>query len=211
MRLQKLICPAAFFLTAIVVFSGQHMIGQDLPTQEPGQSSAGTSDSRQTPAAQDKDKKAKPYKVSSRFHLQQGTNTGYLVVKVELAKGNFIYSLNQKSPLRPSKIRVADSQQFQLKSEFKPDRVPIVIENDPVFKQRVEKHKGEIQFFATVEIAPGVDVETLSADVNFGGQVCSEEGFCMPILGANTKGKFAGYFERTAEKRETSQSPSTGR
>ena len=195
MRLQKLICPAAFFLTAIVLFSGQHMIGQVLQPQE----------TNQKPVR--KSKNNKPYKVSSRFHLQQGSNTGYLVVKVELAKDSYIYSLSQKSPLKPSKIHVADSPQFELKSEFNPDRPPIVIENDPVFRQRVEKHKGEIQFFASVELAPGVEVETLSAEVSFGGQVCNDEGFCMPILGAKVEGRFAGYFERTAEKRESSQSP----
>ena len=207
MRLQKLICPAAFFLTALVLFSGQHMIGQVLQPQEPVQASAGKSNSGESSTAQDEAKNQKPYKLSSRIHLQQGSNTGYLVVKIELNKGSYIYSLNQQSPLKPSKIRVADSPQFKLKSEFNPDRPPIVIENDPVFNQRVEKHKGQIQFFASIEIAPGVDLETLSADVNFGGQVCSDAGFCMPILGARAEGRFAGHFERTAEKRESSQSP----
>ena len=194
-------------MTAIVLFSGQHMIGQVLQPQESKQTLAGKGNSRESLTG--KKTSDKPYKVSSRFHLQQGSNTGYLVVKVELANDSYIYSLSQTPPLRPSKIHVADSQQFKLKSEFNPDRPATVIENDPVFKQRVEKHEGDIQFFASVEIAPGVDVQTLSAEVNFGGQVCNDKGFCMPILGAKVEGRFAGYFDRSAEKRESSQSPST--
>lgn len=193
MQLQKMSCLVAFFMAAIVLFSCQTTIGQShqrAPAVQGGQSAT----------QQMAQKNDKPYSLSSRFHLQQGSNTGYLVVHVKLPEGSYIYSLSQKAPLFPTKITVAKSAQFQLKTGFSPDRAAIVVEKDPLFGERVEKHKNEVQFFANIEVAPGTDVAALEADLTFDGQVCSEQGFCLPISAVKLKGKFAGYFERTAEK-----------
>lgn len=141
----------------------------------------------------------KPYVLTSRIHLQKNSNRGYLVVRVEMAKGNHIYSLTQKGDLRPSKLTVTKSNQFGLLGQFAPDRPAEIIKNDPTFKQQVEKHKGVVQFFAPIEIAPGLSPDKLAPEVTFDGQVCSSENFCMPIMGEKVKGKFAGYFERTAK------------
>ena len=152
----------------------------------------------------------KPYKITSRIHLQKGANKGYLVVQVELAKETYIYSLTQKGNIPPTKIQVAPSAQFRLTGTFNPDRPATVIEHDPVMNERVEKHKDKIQFFAPIEIAAGQDVATIIADVTFRGQACTNQGFCMPIPGAKAQGKFASYFERTAEAQGNSQSANNG-
>ncbi len=135
-----------------------------------------------------------PYKLSSRFHLQTNSNHGYLVVKMEMRTGSYIYSMTQAAPLKPSTLKVADSRQFRLSGTFTPDRPPTIIEKDPIFEQRLEKHKGVVQFFVPIEIAPGTDPKQLSAEIVFNGQVCTDQGMCMPLSDVKAKGKFAGFF-----------------
>ena len=138
-------------------------------------------------------KPAKSYQVSSRIHLQEGKNTGYLVVKVELRKGKHIYSLNQAGKIPPTKLNVAQSKQFRLTGKFSPDKPAKIVAVDPVFHQRVEKHQGVVQFFAPIEIATGVDGQAVTAEIKFDGQVCGGSS-CVPVLGLKVKSAFAGFF-----------------
>ena len=208
MRFQKLTSPAALLLTAVVLYHCPKITGQVLEPIQSRQFNASVVTQKgnvtEPPGLTEFDEN-RPYKISSRIHLQKGASTGYLIVKMELPKGSYIYSLTQKAPLRPSKIKVAGSKQFRLKAGFTPDRPAKVIEKDPVFEQRLEKHTEVVQFFAPVEIASGVIHKELIAEITFSGQVCNDQGFCVPIMNAKTKGKFAGYFQRTAEKRSNSQ------
>ncbi|MFK7768818.1 MAG: hypothetical protein AB8B55_16480 [Mariniblastus sp.] len=145
----------------------------------------------------------KPLVLSSRIHLQKGTNLGYLVVKVDLLKGSHIYSLTQKGNVTASKIKVAANEKFRIGGEFSPDR-PANVSNDPILKQRVEKHLDSVQFFAPIEIAPGTDIAKLKVDLTFDGLVCSGSN-CMPVMAKKFQGSFAGYFERTAQKQTIPQ------
>ena len=144
--------------------------------------------------------------MTSRIHLQKGTDKGYVVLRVELEKGNYIYSLNQTGGIRPTQIKAAESKVFRLTGKFTSDRPATIIENDPVFNQRIEKHKGVVQFFAPIQLASNVDFDKWSTELAVEGQVCQDMGFCIPISGLKVKSRFAGYFDRTAEKRESSQS-----
>lgn len=228
MRFHKMISPVALLLTATVLLNCPTIIGQVLqPIQSPQKSQLvpapieSSTQNRPTgtqhaptgtangPTTSTPQKAPAPYKLSSRFHVQKGSQTGYLILKIELPQGSYIYSTTQKAPLRPSKITVAKSKQFRMDGEFTPDRPPTVIEKDPIFEQRLEKHTDVIQFFAIVKIAPTVDPETLTAALEFSGQVCDDRGFCIPIFGAKTNAKFAGYFERSAGKRTSSQTGPT--
>jgi len=74
------------------------------------------------------------------------------------------------------------------------DKDPKVIEMDPVFEQRIEKHSGQTQFFASIIVRPGVDLQKLKQEVQFSGQICSESA-CQPIRGHKTNAVFSGYFE----------------
>jgi len=203
MRLCYTICQITFSTVVILLAScspGCAQTLQPIPTDET------TNEKSQTSADNDL-----PYKMTSRFHFQKGANKGYLVLRVELDKGNYIYSLTQKGDVRPTKIKTAPSKLFRLTGKFNPDRPATIIENDPLFNQRIEKHKGIIQFFAPVEVAPGVDVSQLTTDLAIEGQVCKESGYCMPISGLKVKGRFAGFFDSTAKKRESSQSSTDNR
>lgn len=147
-----------------------------------------------------------PFKMTSRFHLQKGTNQGYVVLKVELEKEHYLYSLTQVGDIRPTRITATPSKLIRLTAKFNPDRPATIIEKDPVFKQRIEKHKNVIQFFAPIEVASNTEVRQLTAELVVNGQVCKEAGFCIPIINQKVKSRFAGYFDRNAQKRENSQS-----
>ena len=141
-----------------------------------------------------------PYNLASSLQLfDDGSNRGYLVVKVDIDQGSYIYSMSQKKPLQPTKIKVEPSKSFRLLGAFKSDRPAKVIEKDPVFEQRVEKHEGTIQFFAPIELAQGVDHKKLQAKVVFNGQVCSDMG-CRPIQNVKSTASFAGYLKSPARQ-----------
>lgn len=135
-----------------------------------------------------------PWKISSRIHLQKGTNEGYIVVQLDLNEGYHVYSTNPKGSPSPTKFAVLPSNDLKVKSKFMADKNPKVIEKDPVFEQRIEKHTGQIQFFAPIVVRPGIDLQKLRQEVQFSGQICSESS-CQPIRGVSSTASFSGYFE----------------
>ena len=145
-------------------------------------------------AQQIKQTKPQSFRFSSRVHLNKGTQTGYLVVEVQLADGKHIYSLTQAGQIPPTTLKMLPNEKIQLTGAFSADNPATVIENHPDFQQRVEKHTGKVQFFAPIKVAADADLNKLAVEVQFDGQVCSKES-CMPILGKKIAGKFAGYFE----------------
>ncbi len=137
--------------------------------------------------------------MSARFHLETGTAKGFLIVKIKIPNDSYIYSLTQSSPLLPSKLSVATSKQFIAKTKFQPDKQPKVIERDPVFETRVEKHSGTVQFYVPIKIAPKTDLKTFKPTVLYSGQICSDRGFCKQINNKTVQAKFAGYYQREAK------------
>ena len=155
-------------------------------------------------------KKAKPqaYQLSSRIHLNKGTRTGYLVVEVQLAGDKHIYSLTQGGVVPPTTLKVLPNAQIKLTGDFSPDTPATVIENDPIFQQRLEKHTGKVQFFAPIEVDPAADLAKLATQIQFDGQVCSKEA-CVPIRAKMISGKFAGYFDSTPAAASVAKQPAT--
>jgi hypothetical protein len=148
---------------------------------------------------------SQPYQLTGRFHIQSGTNQGYLVLQCDLPPGNYINSLTQAGDLKPSTITVTPSDQFSTAGKFYPDQPPKITEMDPVFNQRTEKHRGKIQFFVPISVSENVDLNQLHPELIFDGQVCSEENVCTPLRNKSVKANFGGYFERASEKRDNSQ------
>lgn len=140
-----------------------------------------------------------PLKFSSRYHIETGSKSGFLIVKVDIPEGSYIYGLSQKKPLIPSKITLQSDQRIKLMA-FQPDKSPKVIENDPIFRTRLEKHTGTVQFFAPIEVANVDDLEKFQPTILFSGQVCSEKGFCQSVRNQPISSKFAGFFQREARK-----------
>lgn len=139
-----------------------------------------------------KEEDQKPYKLSTRIHLEQGGNKGYLVVKVELNPDFFVYALTQSGEAPPTKLSLGETKQFKLAGKFTPDVSPKIVTDE--FLGRVEKHAKEVQFFAPIELAPGVDSSDLKYELSFKGQVCGDSS-CMPVK-EKLVGKFAGHFKR---------------
>lgn len=156
--------------------------------------------------------KPQPYQISSRIHLNQGTQAGYLVVEVQLGQGKHIYSLTQGGAVPPTILKVLPNSQIQLTGDFSPDKPATVIEKDPDFQQRLEKHTGKVQFFAPINVAQTADLAKLTAEIQFDGQVCSKDA-CVPIRAKKITSKFAGYFENTpaasVAKQPASQQPAS--
>ena len=140
-----------------------------------------------------------PCKLTGRFHLQQGTTQGYLVLQCELPAGSYMHSLTLPEDLNPTVIRVLPVDTYSVRGSFHPDRPPTVVERDPVLDQRLEKHSGKVQFFVPIQVSDGIDVTELKPQMIFDGQVCSDQGVCVPLNGKVVTATFAGYFERTAE------------
>ena len=158
-------------------------------------------------AQQIKKAKPQPCQISSRIHLNKGTQTGYLVVEVQIAPEKHIYSLTQKGAVPPTTLKVQPNPQIQLTGDFSPDTPATVIENDPTFHQRVEKHTGKVQFFAPIQVDPAADLAKLATQIQFDGQVCSKKA-CVPIRDKMITGKFAGYFDSTPEPAAVAKQPS---
>lgn len=179
---QKLLFPLIGCLLAGLPAAGQTAGGQAF---------------QQTDATAEQD--SDELKLTGRFHLKEGGREGLLIVKAVIPAGSYIYSLDQKGDIPPSRITVQPTAELKLKGPFKADRTAEVIPNDPIFKIRVEKHKKLVQFYAPIELPAGVDPSRLVAELKFDGQVCSDEGFCMPIRAKKIVARFAGYFEKQAE------------
>ncbi len=194
--MKNVLLRSAVLLAFTVVFTNaNYAIGQTQPGFAPAPA-AGSQIQVQAQTGLQKEAVAKqsPWKLSSRIHLEKGTTKGYLVVQLDLAEGYHVYSMNPKGSPSPTILTVSQSNDLRLVSKFASDKAPIVIEKDPVFAQRIEKHKGQVQFFASIEVREGVDLQKLVQEIQFSGQVCSESA-CQPIRNKAATAKFSGYFE----------------
>ena len=189
---------AVLFASMVVLAGANSAIGQTQSGIAPAvsgiQNQAQAQTAVQTGSQKEAAAKQRPWKLTSRIHLEKGTTKGYLVVQLDLADGYHVYSLNPKGSPSPTKLTVSQSNDLRLISNFASDKAPIVIEKDPVFEQRIEKHKGQVQFFASIEVRQGVDLQKFVQEIQFSGQVCSESA-CQPIRNQAATAKFSGYFE----------------
>lgn len=213
MRFQSLISPTAFALTAIVLFnlqtansdpsSAKSLRSKTIETQYTAVTLPLTTQDSPALQSQEKatDEAKKPFRLSSRFHLKKGTNQGYLIVKFELPDKSYIYSLTQPQPFSKTKITVANSPHFSLtgKRSFTPDRNPKIIESDPDFGKRLEKHSGVVQFFVPIKVNDTITANELLIKIEIDGQIC-DETTCLPISREKTTAKFAGFFDPTDKK-----------
>ena len=139
-----------------------------------------------------------PYRLTARIHIEEGSYQGYLVVQVELAKGNYIHSLTMDEAFNPSQIEVQSNGIIRVLDQFESDLPPKVIEKDPIFGQRMEKHYQRVQFFAPIRIEMPDQFHENAISVLFSGQVCSDQGMCLPIRSKKIEAGFSGFFRRNS-------------
>lgn len=138
-----------------------------------------------------------PWKFEGRLHLREGSTEGYIVLQIDLAPEHYIYSVSPEGSPAPTKIEVVPSPNVKTADAFSPDQPPAVVENDPVFQRRIEKHTGRVQFFVPCRLDPNADYKlTGMPEIEFNGQVCSKDGVCIPIRKKKIKVNFAGYFQQ---------------
>ncbi len=146
-------------------------------------------------------------KITGSYQIEKGTRQGWLIVTVDVPAGCHIYALTQKGSPPPTKLKLAESDAFEMLDQFAADKAPKVIEHDPVFDQRIEKYdSGRVKFLAPVRFADGIDVETVEFDLKFHGQVCSDSG-CKPLFNKPVVTSFAGYYEPPKKQETSGRSP----
>jgi suppressor for copper-sensitivity B len=135
--------------------------------------------------------------LSAQFKVEKGGRDGMLSVRAELAPNWHVYSITQPDdgPMRTQiKVPSAGAGQFEITGAFEPDQEPI-IHPPKVFTVPSEEHSGKVTWTAPIRLAEGVDPSQLTIQVAFNGQVCEEEGVCIPINKPSLSAKFAGYYE----------------
>lgn len=152
-----------------------------------------------------------PWKFEGRLHLEKGTGNGYIVLQVDLAPGSYIYSVSPEGSPAPTRLEVVTPPGLVVGEAFSPNLPPTVVELDPVFNRRIEKHKTQVQFFVPCQVTQDANFENDGwPAIQFDGQVCAEGGVCIPIRGQQIPVVFAGYFERSEQSASSGNAQASG-
>jgi thiol:disulfide interchange protein len=138
--------------------------------------------------------------LSGQYTLVRGANEGHLSIKAVIAPSWHVYSLTQM-PGGPMKSEIAvESDQIRLSGQFFSDQPPHIKHYD-FFPVPVEEHSGTLTWTASIQVPDASQAENLAMKITFSGQVCQDDGVCIPINRSVTT-TFAGYTEpkTTAEE-----------
>jgi thiol:disulfide interchange protein len=129
--------------------------------------------------------------LSGMFTLEKVSRRGTLSLTARIDPGWHIYSITQQrgGPL-PSKIKVAEAAEYKVLGPFQANQQP-AIKHEEVYKVPVEEHEGTVTWSAPLELSEGVAPESLTIELFYGGQVCSN--VCIPLSNEKVKATFAGY------------------
>lgn len=141
------------------------------------------------------------------FKLQEGSRRGVLNLTAKMKEGWHVYSITQKPGAgRPSTIKVIESTKFKVLDKFQADKAPHILQ-EPGFTALSEQHEGVVTWTAPIELAEGVDPKTLTIDMTYDGQVCSN--VCIPIFKEKVAAAFAGYTAATPAEKGASGAAAT--
>lgn len=137
--------------------------------------------------------------LTGEYKIAKGKREGRLAVHATTQPGWHTYSITQMpgGPM-PSRITVADSPDFQLTRSFVADRAPH-IKMEEVFPVPSEEFANEVIWTAPFRVAEGADPEKLQFNLKYSGQVCEDQGSCIPISNRAVEVKFAGYSDPPAK------------
>jgi hypothetical protein len=138
-----------------------------------------------------------PLKMRARYEIEPKSRAGQIVVECEIPEGHHIYSMDQSSPPGPTKIQIAKSDQFDLTASFTANRMPDVIEHDPVFETRLEQFSDKVTFTIPLQLTPDVDPQKVAVTLIVNCQVCSEDG-CVLIRNKKLDAIFGGFVDTKA-------------
>jgi thiol:disulfide interchange protein len=132
---------------------------------------------------------------TAEYKIAKGTHDGRLSVTATLEPSWHIYSVTQlPGATQRSEIKLAGAEQATIIGEFKPDAAPH-IKHYEYFDVPVEEHDGKVIWTAPIQLAEGVDPASTELKLKFNGQVCQDDGACIPIANKAIVAKFAGFYE----------------
>jgi thiol:disulfide interchange protein len=136
------------------------------------------------------------------FSITTGTQEGVLSVRAMVEEGWHIFSLTQGEGALPSELTIGKSDQYKSSGGFTELPGPEV--HSTSFGTEQEEHRGEVIFSAPITLAAGVKPEDLKIQVEYNGQVCTDEvpgddtiGECIPIE-LTLEATFSGYEKASA-------------
>lgn len=126
------------------------------------------------------------------FQLLSGSREGRLFLTAESEPGWHVYSITQLDggPQR-TQITVDSAPDFELTGNFQADTAPRV-KTYEFFKVPVEEHPGTVTWTAPIRLAEGVEPQKLVIRMRFSGQICQDDGVCIPISNREVAASFAG-------------------
>lgn len=126
---------------------------------------------------------AATFSATAGFKTRGDMKTGVLEVRCDIPEGSHMFSVTQPKavpgPLK-TRIRIDDSQQFELTGKFQPDKDPH-LKTIPGQKVKSEEHEGKVVFSAPIKFADGVAADGITINVKLNGQVCTDSGSCIQI------------------------------
>jgi thiol:disulfide interchange protein len=139
--------------------------------------------------------------LKASFTVTEGTREGVVSVEATVIDGWHLFSLTPREGSMPTRLSLGESKDVKLAGEFTTPSAPEILVTE--FGTTQEEHHGVVVFSAPLELAEGVDPETLTFTINFDGQTCTDfvpdstNGECIPI-NKTLQAEFAG-FEKAAE------------
>ncbi|MFV1966671.1 MAG: cytochrome c biogenesis protein CcdA [Pirellulaceae bacterium] len=134
------------------------------------------------------------FTATGQFEVAEGTRQGRLSISLTLDPHWHVYSITQKDggPQR-SDLEVAESDDYRLLGSFQASPAPKIKEVE-FFNVPVEEHSGTVTWAAPIKISEGVNPQELEITVAYSGQVCEDEGSCIPISGREIVAFYAGTY-----------------
>jgi thiol:disulfide interchange protein len=125
--------------------------------------------------------------VSAEYRVAADGSHGSLSVTARPSGGWYIYSVTQQrgGPM-PTQIVLQPSDDFELTGPFQPDNPPKT-KTVQYFKVPVEEHHGPVTWTAPFRIAAGANPQSLRMEGKLNGQICDEEGGCIPLSTMDTR------------------------
>lgn len=133
---------------------------------------------------------AAPYQLSAQLVGESDSAPTYLIVRVELPRDSYLYSLTQPGELA-TRVEVALGEDGQIAGVMRPVSLPKIKEQDEFTGGRSEKHHGTIHFVLPIQRLSSRPLDQWEVAVRVNGQVCSELGSCQLIRDEIVAAKFA--------------------
>ena len=127
------------------------------------------------------------------FTVEKGSRRGILTVSAQIEPEWHIYSITQGGgvPATPTVLKPEPSSSYKLLGPFQADRAPEIKKVDG-FTGNSEEHHGQVAWHAPIEVAAGVQPESLTIKIKASAQACKNA--CVQV-DADVDAAFSGYTE----------------